>query len=74
MSYDNVNAMLLAPVTKRAGTEHDAAQVAGSVDEAFRIALTPHRGPVFLDLSLEAIYGQAEAELPEPDPVPAAVP
>ena len=56
---------LLAPVTKRAWTEHDAAKVAGSVDEAFRIALTPHRGPVFLDLSLEAIYGQAEAELPD---------
>ena len=56
---------LLAPVTKRAWTEHDAAQVAGSVDQAFRIALSPHRGPVFLDLSLEAIYGQAEAELPD---------
>ncbi len=56
---------LLAPVTKRAWTEHDAAKVAGSVDEAFRIALSPHRGPVFLDLSLEAIYGQAEAELPD---------
>jgi acetolactate synthase I/II/III large subunit len=64
---------LLAPVTKRAWTEHDAAQVAGSVDEAFRIALSPHRGPVFLDLSLEAIYGQAEAELPDAWPAPAAL-
>src|SRR5271163_2985307 len=65
---------LLAPVTKRAWTEHDAALVARSVDEAFQLALTPHRGPVFLDLSLEAIYGQAEAELPEPDPVPTKPP
>ncbi len=70
---------LLAPVTKRAWTEHDAARVARSVDEAFRLALTPHRGPVFLDLSLEAIYGQAEAELPDaglvtaPPPDPADV-
>ena len=55
---------LLAPVTKRAWTEHEVAKVAGSVDEAFRLATTPHRGPVFLDLSLEAIYGQAEADLP----------
>jgi len=55
---------LLAPVTKRAWTEHEAAKVAGSVDEAFRLASTPHRGPVFLDISLEAIYGQAEADLP----------
>src|SRR6201993_2031351 len=29
---------LLAPVTKRAWTEHDAARVAASVDEAFRLA------------------------------------
>ena len=55
---------LLAPVTKRAWTEHDAARVAGSVDEAFRLAMSPHRGPVFLDISLEALYGQAEADLP----------
>ncbi|HEY0717170.1 MAG TPA: acetolactate synthase [Streptosporangiaceae bacterium] len=52
---------LLAPVTKRAWTEHATAQVAGSVDEAFRLAAAPHRGPVFLDLSLEALYDQAAA-------------
>ena len=55
---------LLAPVTKRAWTEHDTARLAGSVDEAFRLATSPHRGPVFLDISLEALYGQAEADLP----------
>jgi len=55
---------LLAPVTKRAWTEHETANLARSVDAAFRLAMTPHRGPVFLDISLEAIYGQAEAELP----------
>jgi acetolactate synthase-1/2/3 large subunit len=58
---------LLAPVTKRAWTEHDTAKVAASVDEAFRLAMSPHRGPVFLDISLEAIYGQAEADLPAAD-------
>jgi acetolactate synthase-1/2/3 large subunit len=50
---------LLAPVTKRAWTEHATAQVAGSVDQAFRLAAAPHRGPVFLDVSLEALYGKA---------------
>src|SRR6266849_930064 len=55
---------LLAPVTKRAWTEHDTARLAGSVDKAFRLAMSPHRGPVFLDVSLEALYGQAEADLP----------
>jgi thiamine pyrophosphate-dependent acetolactate synthase large subunit-like protein len=59
---------LLAPVTKRAWTEHDTAKLAGSVDEAFRLACTPHRGPVFCDISLEALYGQAEAELPAAEP------
>jgi acetolactate synthase-1/2/3 large subunit len=54
---------LLAPVTKRAWTEHETAKVAASVDEAFRLALSPHRGPVFLDMSLEAIYGEAEADI-----------
>jgi acetolactate synthase I/II/III large subunit len=65
---------LLAPVTKRAWTEHEAAKVAASVDEAFRIAMSPHRGPVFLDVSLEAIYGQAEEELPDAERVPAVPP
>jgi acetolactate synthase I/II/III large subunit len=65
---------LLAPVTKRAWTEHDTAKLAGSVDEAFRLACTPHRGPVFCDISLEAIYGQAEADLPDADPVQAPAP
>jgi len=65
---------LLAPVTKRAWTEHDTAKVAASVDEAFRLAMSPHRGPVFLDISLEAIYGQAEADLPAASPPPAQTP
>jgi acetolactate synthase-1/2/3 large subunit len=65
---------LLTPVTKRAWTEHDKARVAASVDEAFRIALTPHRGPVFCDFPLETIYDQAEAELPPAGMPPAASP
>jgi acetolactate synthase I/II/III large subunit len=60
---------LLAPVTKRAFTEHATARVAASVDEAFRLAVTPHRGPVFLDVALEALYDQAEADLPPGGPI-----
>jgi len=62
---------LLAPVTKRAWTEHETVKVAASVDEAFRLALTPHRGPVFLDFSLEALFGEGAAEVP-PAGMPAA--
>jgi thiamine pyrophosphate-dependent acetolactate synthase large subunit-like protein len=65
---------MLAPVTKRAFTEHATAQVAASVGEAFRLAVTPHRGPVFLDVSLEALYDQAEADLPPAAPGRAAPP
>jgi acetolactate synthase I/II/III large subunit len=65
---------LLASVTKRAWTEHETHRVAASVDEAFRIALTPHRGPVFCDFPLETIYDQGEAELPEHQAAEAVAP
>ena len=55
---------VLAPVTKRAWTEHDKLRIAASVDEAFTLAATPRRGPVFVDFPLEAIYDQASFEVP----------
>jgi acetolactate synthase I/II/III large subunit len=51
--------LLLGPVTKRAWTEHEAGHVGAAVDEAFRLATSPHRGPVFLDFALEALFGEA---------------
>ena len=51
--------LLLAPVTKRAWTGHRADQVGAAVNEAFRIAATAHQGPVFVDFSLEALFGEA---------------
>ena len=55
---------LLAPITKRAWTEHETAKVGAGVDEAFRLAAAPHRGPVFMDASMEALYGQAPGSGP----------
>jgi acetolactate synthase I/II/III large subunit len=55
---------LLQAITKRAWTEHEAARVAVAVDEAFRIAAARHRGPVFVDVSLEALFGPAQASPP----------
>jgi acetolactate synthase-1/2/3 large subunit len=52
--------VLLQAITKRAWTEHAAALVGPAVDEAFRIAAGRHRGPVFLDVSLEGLFGPAE--------------
>jgi acetolactate synthase I/II/III large subunit len=60
---------LLEPITKRAWTEHETAGVGRAVSEAFRLAAAPHRGPVFLDISLEALFGTAE---PRPAPQTAA--
>jgi len=59
--------VLLQAITKRAWTEHQTAGVGGAVDEAFRLAAARHRGPVFLDVSLEALFGTAEAG---PGPAP----
>ena len=52
---------LLAPVTKRAWTVHEPAAVGPAVAEAFSLASARHRGPVFLDASLEALFGTAES-------------
>ncbi len=51
---------LLRPITKRAWTEHDPAAVGRSVSEAFDLACARHRGPVFLDVALEALFGTGE--------------
>ena len=52
--------VLLGPITKRASTEHTTAGITGAVDSAFRLASARHRGPVFLDIALEALFGTAE--------------
>ncbi|MGI5213523.1 acetolactate synthase [Plantactinospora sp. CA-290183] len=67
---------LVAPVTKHAATVHSTDDVAGAVSTALAQALTPHRGPVFLDLPLEVIFSTGAADPPvaatiapvEPDP------
>ena len=73
---------LLSPVTKQARTEHDPAAVGPAVARAFALAAAPHRGPVFLDASLEALFGQAGPASParlaagppgRPGPDPGAV-
>ncbi len=66
---------LLAPVTKRAWTAHSPADVGPAVHEAFTLAAARHRGPVFLDASLEALFGpvpdqplrRPKGERPPPD-------
>jgi acetolactate synthase-1/2/3 large subunit len=58
---------LLAPVTKRAWTVHEPGQVGPAVDAAFSLATARHRGPVFLDASLEALFGTGPAGAVRPE-------
>jgi len=51
---------LVAAVTKRAWTEHETKNIAAAVDDAFSLAGSAHRGPVFLDFALEALFGHSE--------------
>jgi acetolactate synthase-1/2/3 large subunit len=53
--------VLLGPITKRAWTEHRIGAVGQAVSQAFELASARHRGPVFLDVSLEALFGAAPA-------------
>ncbi|HEX3924450.1 MAG TPA: acetolactate synthase [Streptosporangiaceae bacterium] len=64
--------VLLQAITKRAWTEHETARVGAAADEAFRLAAARHRGPVFLDMSVEALFGTADDPVPVPDASPAS--
>ena len=55
---------LLAPVTKLSRTVHQVAEVAGSVDEAFRVAGSSHRGPTFLDVPMDQFFDKATVDRP----------
>ncbi|MFY1633465.1 acetolactate synthase [Solwaraspora sp. WMMB335] len=61
---------LVAPVTKHAATVGATENVPAAIGAALTAALTPHRGPAFLDLPLEVIFSTAEVD----PPVAAAVP
>ena len=59
------------PLVKLAATPDGTAEIPGLVDEAMRIALTPHTGPTFVDFPLDHVFMQAESpELPGPLPEP----
>jgi acetolactate synthase-1/2/3 large subunit len=57
---------IVAPVTKRASTAVSPESIVGELDAACRAARTPHRGPTFVDIPLDA-FGSAAVELPDAD-------
>ncbi|KXK61545.1 hypothetical protein AWW66_13030 [Micromonospora rosaria] len=60
---------LVAPVTKHAETVFGTDDIPRAVAAALTTALTPHRGPVFLDLPLEVVFSVGDADAPEATPV-----
>lgn len=63
---------LLAPITKLAFTASDADAVSGDVEMAFRTAVAPHRGPVFLDFHMDHLFSPApvhETQTQSPSPL-----
>lgn len=67
---------IVASITKHATTSTAIGSVAADVHAATTAALTPHRGPVFVDLPLDVVFADGEAVVPaavvprgpEPDP------
>ncbi|MFG2244917.1 acetolactate synthase [Spirillospora sp. NPDC048823] len=67
---------LLAPVTKLAMTAGGPDSLASDVARAFATAAAPHRGPVFLDVHMDHLFGPAGPgggadKIPEPPERPA---
>jgi acetolactate synthase-1/2/3 large subunit len=50
---------LFAPITKLAFTGSGADSIGQDVEMAFRTALAPHRGPVFLDFHMDHLFSAA---------------
>ncbi|MEV7226609.1 acetolactate synthase [Polymorphospora sp. NPDC051019] len=61
---------LVSPVTKKAATVFATDEIPAAVRDALTTALTPHRGPVFLDLPLEVFFSTGEADAPAAPDVP----
>src|SRR5215207_5290270 len=66
---------ILAPVTKSSRTAQAGEDIGPVLLESARTALSPHRGPVFVDVPMDTIFSPASASLSwsapdvlEPDP------
>lgn len=65
---------IIAPIAKSAGTLHTAADVGPGMDRAFADAGASHRGPVFVDVPMDAFFDSASAPAPSGERVAAVAP
>lgn len=64
---------IVSSVTKLARTVFEPAAIPKEVDAAIQAARTPGRGPTFLDFPLEAVFGNADSEVPDAGDAPRGV-
>ena len=55
---------ILAPISKLARTIHTAGEVADGIHEAFTLARSSHRGPVFVDVPMDEFFNTATSSRP----------
>src|SRR6476646_4685961 len=55
---------ILAPVSKLARTIHTAGEVAAGMHEAFTLAGSSHRGPVFVDIPMDEFFNSSTSVRP----------
>jgi acetolactate synthase-1/2/3 large subunit len=58
------------PLVKAASTVKDPAEVAALTAEALDAAAAPPLGPTFVDYPLDVVFMEADAEVPDPQPLP----
>jgi acetolactate synthase-1/2/3 large subunit len=59
---------ILAPVSKLARTLHTAADVVDGMHEAFTVAGSSHRGPVFVDVPMDEFFNTSTSVRPDATP------
>ncbi|GGF41186.1 acetolactate synthase large subunit IlvG [Marmoricola endophyticus] len=55
---------IMAPIAKQSRTVPTAPEVAAGFDEAFTLAGSSHRGPVFVDVPMDELFNAAEVDRP----------
>jgi acetolactate synthase-1/2/3 large subunit len=65
---------ILAPVSKLARTIPTAGDMLSGMHEAFTVARSSHRGPVFVDVPMDELFGNAAGEVPTGGHVSGAAP
>ena len=65
---------VVASITKHAATVGSTEDIPAAVAAALTAALSPHRGPAFLDLPLEVVFSAADAPAPAAPQIPVLEP